>query len=347
MGGNNKNNRKRKKSKGSPPNKESENKRANVQSPNTHMATQTMQSANGQQVSYYQNGQNGQNGHCYTPGPIQNQNQSFNSFVSPGYNCIPMMNQSASPSFTQFPTQSQVPLTSSVFVTSDQFSALIQRLDRIDNKLTQLDGIQSSVKAITVRLDQIDKRVNDIEVKFKDIERSREYDSKNIDEIKKKHSEFDALKANIRQIEEQQKTLNTEVRHDITDIRSRSMRDNLLFFGIPEVRDSENREKDSDCVDKVLHIIETKMGIESAKETIKIHRAHRIGKYSQHKTRPIVAKFAYFPDRERVRQSYKKLERPYGVSQQYPPEMMETRKRLIPIMLETRKQQKEAYIVGD
>ncbi|KAH3718492.1 hypothetical protein DPMN_061296 [Dreissena polymorpha] len=103
-----------------------------------------------------------------------------------------------------------------------------------------------------------------MEVKFKDIDRSREYDSKNIDEIKKKHSEFDALKANIRQIEEQQKTLNTEVRHDITDIKSRSMRDNLLFFGIPEVRDSENREKDSDYVDKVLHIIETKMGIESA-----------------------------------------------------------------------------------
>ncbi|KAH3863805.1 hypothetical protein DPMN_026805 [Dreissena polymorpha] len=91
-----------------------------------------------------------------------------------------------------------------------------------------------------VRLDQIDKRVNDIEVKFKDIEPSREYDSSDIEEINKKHSECDALKANRRQIEEQQKTLNTEVRHDITDIRSRSMRDILLFFGIPEVRASEN-----------------------------------------------------------------------------------------------------------
>ncbi|KAH3721295.1 hypothetical protein DPMN_064215 [Dreissena polymorpha] len=75
------------------------------------------------------------------------------------------------------------------------------------------------------------------------------------------------------------------------------------------------------------------MGIDSAKESIKIHRANRIGKYSQHKTRPIT--------------NHKKLERPYGVSQQYPPEMMKTRKRLIPIMLEARNQQKEAYIVGD
>ncbi|KAH3698313.1 hypothetical protein DPMN_085832 [Dreissena polymorpha] len=103
-----------------------------------------------------------------------------------------MMNQSASPSFTQFTTQSNAPLTSSGFVTSDPFSALIQRLDIIDNKSTQLNGIQSSVNAITVRLDQIDKRVNDIEVKFKDIERNREYDSTNIEGIKKKHSEFDA-----------------------------------------------------------------------------------------------------------------------------------------------------------
>ncbi|KAH3701893.1 hypothetical protein DPMN_076889 [Dreissena polymorpha] len=152
------------------------------------------------------------------------------------------MNQCASLSFTQFSTQSQVPLAPLDFVTSDQFSALIQRLDRIDNALKQLDGIQSSANIITVRLDQIDNRVSDIEVKLKDIERSREYDFKNIDS-KKTHSDVESLKANLKQIEEQQKTLNTEVRHDITDIRSRTMRENLLFFGIPKVQDSENTEQ--------------------------------------------------------------------------------------------------------
>ncbi|KAH3833578.1 hypothetical protein DPMN_106889 [Dreissena polymorpha] len=90
--------------------------------------------------------------------------------------------------FYQFSTQSQVPLAPSGFMASDRCSAFIQRLDRIDNSLTQLDGIQSSVNAITVRLDQIDQRVSKIDVKFNDIERRREYASTNIEEIKKTHS---------------------------------------------------------------------------------------------------------------------------------------------------------------
>ncbi len=97
----------------------------------------------------------------------------------------------------------------------------------------------------------------------------------------------------------------------------------------------------------MLDVIETKMKIEGAKQNIKLHRAHRIGRYNPQKTRPIVAKFAYYPDRESVRTNANTLVRPFGVSQQFPPEVMYTRKRLIPIMLEARGQGKEAYISGD
>ena len=45
------------------------------------------------------------------------------------------------------------------------------------------------------------------------------------------------------------------------------------------------------------------MQIENAKTEIKLHRTHRIGRYYNGKTRPIVTKFAYYPDRERVRKS--------------------------------------------
>ena len=87
------------------------------------------------------------------------------------------------------------------------------------------------------------------------------------------------------------------------------------------------------------------MGIEDAKNNIKLHRAHRIGRYNNNKTRPIVAKFVYYPDRERVRLNGNKLFKPQGVSQQYPPEMMATRKRLIPIMLDARRNGKEISAV--
>lgn len=53
------------------------------------------------------------------------------------------------------------------------------------------------------------------------------------------------------------------------------MRDNLLFFGIPE----EKGENDTDCVVKVLDLIENKLEIADAKSNIKLHRAHRIGRF--------------------------------------------------------------------
>jgi hypothetical protein len=141
------------------------------------------------------------------------------------------------------------------------------------------------------------------------------------------------------------KTTNREndLKKEVIELKSRSMRDNLLFFGIPE----EKGEKDSDCVNKVLDLIENKLQVENASENIKLHRAHRIGRYDSKKTRPIVAKFAYYPDREKVRLNASKLAKPYGISQQYPTEVMESRKRLVPIMLEARRQGKEAYIAGD
>lgn len=41
------------------------------------------------------------------------------------------------------------------------------------------------------------------------------------------------------------------------------------------------------------------------------------------------------------------LERPYGISQQFPAEVMSTRRQLVPIMLDVRKQGKDAFIKVD
>ncbi|XP_053395796.1 uncharacterized protein LOC128555965 [Mercenaria mercenaria] len=164
-----------------------------------------------------------------------------------------------------------------------------------------------------------------------------------MEDICSKQKEIDSLLSKLKSLEQQQSEQERTMKADITDLKCRNMRDNLLFFGIPEVRG----ENDADCVEKVLDLIESKLEIEDAKINIKLHRAHRIGKFDNSKTRPVVAKFAYYPDRERVKLRASKLERPYGISQQFPAEVMSTRRRLVPIMLEARKQGKEAYIKVD
>jgi hypothetical protein len=101
------------------------------------------------------------------------------------------------------------------------------------------------------------------------------------------------------------------------EIKCRGIRDNLIFYSLCE-------EKDETCEDKILSFLEDKLKTNDAKSNIKLHRAHRIGKYSHQKIRPIVAKYAYFPDREKVRKSSKQLNRtPFGISEQFPREIID------------------------
>ena len=153
-----------------------------------------------------------------------------------------------------------------------------------------------------------------------------DFDSSMIQEIGKKQHE----------IESTQKSVVCELRKEISDLKSRSMRDNLMFYQIPE-------ERDENCAEKVLQFVEEKLKIDKA-----LHRAHRVGAYDRAKTRPIVAKFAFFPDREKVRKSSKHLSgTQFGISEQFPKDVMDRRKVLIPVMKKARQEGKEAYLKVD
>ena len=50
----------------------------------------------------------------------------------------------------------------------------------------------------------------------------------------------------------------------------------------------------------------TELRVENARDTW-FHRVHRMRRFNRNKARPIVAKFAFFPDGEKVRKSAKIL----------------------------------------
>ena len=117
-----------------------------------------------------------------------------------------------------------------------------------------------------------------------------------------------------------------------------------FFYKIAE----ERNETDDDFVEKVLDLIEKDLEITNAKDEMKLHRAHRIGRFNPAKILPIVAKFAYSPDHEKVRKNANKLRgKDQGISQQFPKEIMDTRKKLVPIMKAARDDGKDAYISVD
>ena len=182
--------------------------------------------------------------------------------------------------------------------------------------------------------------MNDIEAKFKTlelkvdtIENSRRFDSKTVETLQKKQTGMDALLSRMRKLETEHSKKEQELKAQVMDVQCRSMRDNLIFYRISE----ERGETDDDCVRKILQFCEERLEIENTKRDIKLHRAPRMGRYSPSKVRPIVAKFAYYPDRELVRKSAGKLkDTDFGISQQFPKDIMDTRKKLVPIMKEAR-----------
>ncbi|XP_052768003.1 uncharacterized protein LOC128208479 [Mya arenaria] len=226
-------------------------------------------------------------------------------------------------------------------VNNDLVTMLIKRLDSMDSKLARLDSIQSSVNAINTRIQSMDTKINDLESKVRDIERSREFDSQTLSEISKQHKDLDSFTQKMEKFEEEHRVTENTLKSEILDLKCRSMRDNLLFHKIPE-------EKDEICEQKILQFIQEKLKIDNATEVIRLQRAHRIGPYQGDKTRPIVAKFSDFPDREKVRRAAKELKgTQYGISEQFPKQVVEQRRKLVPIMLQARKDGKEAFIKVD
>ena len=99
-----------------------------------------------------------------------------------------------------------------------------------------------------------------------------------------------------------------------------------------------------------MEFCENVMKIENAKTNIKIEKACRLGRKKDGATRPrpIVVKFCSYTEREMVRNLSKRLKGTnFGISPHYPPEVLEKRKKLIPVMLKERQENKKAYIVGD
>ena len=103
------------------------------------------------------------------------------------------------------------------------------------------------------------------------------------------------------------------------DTEARSRRRNLLIKGIPEDR----REN---CFDLARHFISDELKID---RDMYLERAHRLGRFNLNKTRPIIVAFMDFCDVEEIVSASAQLRgKPYGVSRDYPNEIVEARQSL-------------------
>ena len=129
----------------------------------------------------------------------------------------------------------------------------------------------------------------------------------------------------------------------LTDLEARSMRDNLMFYGLKEGGEAEN------CGEQVKELMASVLHVENAHDIL-FDRVHRVGQKSG-KIRPIVAKFHYYTDRERVRHaSYTYANdlktADLGVGAQLPKSLRDARRPLYPAMKEAKDAGKDVKFVG-
>ncbi|KAH3719430.1 hypothetical protein DPMN_062265 [Dreissena polymorpha] len=144
-----------------------------------------------------------------------------------------------------------------------------------------------------VRITSIEDTVRNVDARKTDVETSRAFEPQTCEELKSKNTELDkTLQAERRRVAELTSEFESlrEVPDDIEDLRSRSMRCNLLVHGFPKESSPSARRS------------ENSLEISNAHDRIKLERAHRLGaKYDATKSMTIVVMFNQYPNKMLVK----------------------------------------------
>jgi tRNA threonylcarbamoyladenosine modification (KEOPS) complex Pcc1 subunit len=211
------------------------------------------------------------------------------------------------------------------------------------SKIDELYTMMKSVMAKLETLDLINERILSVEQNVKSLTKSIEFSHAEVTDLKEEMKQRKRTEENnetrIGELEESNKRL----QETVVDLKARSMRDNLLFHNIEE-SDEEN------CAEVIYSLLEEKLDMPDARQNIKIDRAHRVGRKrdSRRKPRAIVAKFNFFPDREKIRRNARKLKGTrIGISEQFPEEIEKVRQKLYPEMRRAKAEKQRVRLVRD
>lgn len=89
---------------------------------------------------------------------------------------------------------------------------------------------------------------------------------------------------------------------------------------------------------------------DNAAEEMALERVHRMARKKQdaNRPRPIVAKFSNFKVKMAILDRGRELkDKPYSMNEQYPPEIVERRRKLLPIMKKNKEQNNKVHLNVD
>ena len=227
---------------------------------------------------------------------------------------------------------------------------LLEDMKTIKTKLQSIDEIKQTVNSINKKVSDLESKMKTMDTRISETEKSCQFSASesesNKKDIKTAKDDIKHLKKSCDSFNKTSKELSekgVEIDKKLCDLESRSMRENLMFYGIQEGGEKE------DCGMKVKELLRDILHMENV-ENILFDRAHRVGQRST-KPRPIVVKFHYYGEREKVRQtSYNCTDElkaaNLGIGIQIPKDIREARKPLYPIMKKAKDEGKSVRFNG-
>lgn len=215
------------------------------------------------------------------------------------------------------------------------FGKLDLKVNGLYQKLEKLESVESKVMNISATFE---KTIDEVKASLR---KGFHETNKLISDLQDKSK---GLEFGLGKMEESLKAMETEnkrLKDDIVDLKSRSMRDNLLFSNIPERRNETPIETERvlrDFLKENLKMDATQVG------SLKFDRVHRIT--GSRTPRVIVAKFNEFQQRQLVKGMAKNLRGTnFYINEQFPPEIVAERKELTKVMKKKREEGNEVRLV--
>ena len=194
-------------------------------------------------------------------------------------------------------------------------------------------------------IEEIKEKQHQLEKENASLRESLEFSQKsNKDLTERAKAQEKAMSELIKDVRQLTQTVTFE-RERAIRLESHSRRNNLIFYNIPE----EVKESTDKTENLVYTFLEEKLNMDEEEASdISIERAHRLGKRKEDKQRPIIVKFSFHKDKERIlSNAFKLAGTGFGISQDFPQEIVNIRKGLIKVMKDAKKEGREAKLSND
>ena len=203
----------------------------------------------------------------------------------------------------------------------DMADKMSEKLDEILGKLNKLDTIESTLNDLCSKMAIVKGDISKLkadahgtDTKLQQMDESLKWFNKEMEDIKLKTNFLEAAKEDLHT-----KQLYAE---------AYSRRENLKFFGLAEKETQGTVSEAINTRELLFEFLKNGLGFEDPEKKFELQRVHRLGKPASGKTRPIIARFLRYQDREMVlRASFHLQDREIRVLEDYPQEIIEPRRK--------------------